>query len=808
MSTSQNNLIQSGSRIISLLDPVDGFIEVLPITDYTNVTDIEFDLDVDAEQINLTLDALPVTDAVQLQLELWNGSIWVSTGFAHHIATSKDSSSAYAASAAATNNISGTLGNVIGLSMDITITGHQAGLFPVIKLDGIAVDDASATSKIEGMIIQTSTQEYTKARVKMSSGNIATGKALVYSSQFGPFLPLTTAAKQNMVGRDLMEFPMDDNPLNVVAIGNTAISVNASVRATVKTSAVQAANYKYHHDKTQSSSANYSANNAGSASNMDVITSLGNDAGRTGLSNIFIPNAGNTDLIKTITTIGGAYDNSGNARNAHSSMGYTGDTEALASLILVPSSGEFSSGIARKRKLQLFRPQEIGKIFGPFTFLAEAEINNSASFEIPLTDNCAVRHIVYLYDVVMSDDDSFLNLEFFQGGAWIVTNNKYHTTQTKSNNNSYNADASVTAGSLSFLRNLGNAAGESSMCIFNISQCGNGGMVISNGASVDASGNLQAANGAGRTTSTDQVMDIRFVPSSGTFSGKLLHYAIIEGGVAVINGFTVGFDPGFGFTNRFRAVFDTTQAGSASDTLILPISTNQDLEIDWGDGAGFVDAPLVANYTNVYTVGGTYTVTVREKSGGYITDWKYNNLGDKEKIIDLQSWVGLDFGVNGLGAFFGAINMIISATDIPKTDLMVSAGNFLRASGIVTTPLIDFSVCTGFSGTFKDCVNLIETPLYNLISLNGGGNMYDGCTSLVFVPAYNLPNMTNGVNFLLGVTLDPESWSNLLIAIEAVNSNPNVTLNGGNSLHNAAGLVALNALVNDHGWTITDGGPE
>jgi hypothetical protein len=72
----------------------------------------------------------------------------------------------------------------------------------------------------------------------------------------------------------------------------------------------------------------------------------------------------------------------------------------------------------------------------------------------------------------------------------------------------------------------------------------------------------------------------------------------------------------------------------------------------------------------------------------------------------------------------------------------------------------------------------------------------------------DLSQMTNGILMFNGATLNTDVWSDLLVATEDNNCNNNVTWSGGNSKHNAAGAVALSALVVDQGWTITDGGLE
>ena len=75
------------------------------------------------------------------------------------------------------------------------------------------------------------------------------------------------------------------------------------------------------------------------------------------------------------------------------------------------------------------------------------------------------------------------------------------------------------------------------------------------------------------------------------------------------------------------------------------------------------------------------------------------------------------------------------------------------------------------------------------------------------IPLLSMGNMTNGLSAFTGVTLSTNSYSNLLINIDATNSSANVTFHGGNSKYNLSGNVARNALISN-GWTITDGGAE
>ena len=90
---------------------------------------------------------------------------------------------------------------------------------------------------------------------------------------------------------------------------------------------------------------------------------------------------------------------------------------------------------------------------------------------------------------------------------------------------------------------------------------------------------------------------------------------------------------------RFQSKWDTTQAGSANDTVVLPLRSDglYDFRIDWGDGKANRDDITVYNQSEVthqYDDTGVYTIKVV----GDITGWTFNRGGDKNKILNISSW--------------------------------------------------------------------------------------------------------------------------------------------------------------------------
>jgi surface protein len=133
----------------------------------------------------------------------------------------------------------------------------------------------------------------------------------------------------------------------------------------------------------------------------------------------------------------------------------------------------------------------------------------------------------------------------------------------------------------------------------------------------------------------------------------------------------------------FISTWDTTKAGSASDTVVLPLQSGGTYSgtIDWGDGSS--DQLSYASRTHVYASSGLYTITI---SGDTFEGWRFALSGDRLKIIDISNW-GF-FTVTSNRTFDGCSNVDITATDAP----IITSSSFytiFRDCDALTTP--DFS---------------------------------------------------------------------------------------------------------------------
>lgn len=276
----------------------------------------------------------------------------------------------------------------------------------------------------------------------------------------------------------------------------------------------------------------------------------------------------------------------------------------------------------------------------------------------------------------------------------------------------------------------------------------------------------------------------------------------------------------------FFFTVDTTNAGSASDTIVLPFTTDQNLSIDWGEGGATEDITTAVAATHTYTTGGIYNIRIQETAGGTVKYLKFNSGGDKAKLLDISSWDALDLTENA--TFYGCSNMTISATNLCVVTT-TSFAQMFRGTAIVTIPLIDTSSVTIGTAAFFGTGSMTSIPLLNLSSLTTASSMFSGNGILAFpaiaftslldgsfmwsgasttsIGAITMPALTDGNLMFNAVTLATTGWSDFLIHLESDNADTDCVLSGGSSKHNAGGATAITALISrTTGWTITDGG--
>jgi len=272
-------------------------------------------------------------------------------------------------------------------------------------------------------------------------------------------------------------------------------------------------------------------------------------------------------------------------------------------------------------------------------------------------------------------------------------------------------------------------------------------------------------------------------------------------------------------------VVDTTKAGSASNTFVLPIikDTTETVKIYWGDGTN--STGVNGNNTHVYAASGIYTVKIESRLFGGIY---FNDLGDKAKITKIANY-GQGVSRLNTGSFYGCSSLLsidignivsngavtsnqyrgcTALTTVPLLNLssVTDAYSMFSYFTVTTVPLFNLSNCTSTRSMFYQCTALTTVPLFNLSSVTDAFAMFYQCSTLTTVPLLNLSSVTNAGSMFSGVTLTTQSYSDFLINLATLPLQSGVTFSGGNSKYNPAAAIARAYLISNFGWTITDGG--
>ena len=110
---------------------------------------------------------------------------------------------------------------------------------------------------------------------------------------------------------------------------------------------------------------------------------------------------------------------------------------------------------------------------------------------------------------------------------------------------------------------------------------------------------------------------------------------------------------GGGYDPRFKITIDTTKAGSANDTFVLPTTeAGYDAYVDWGDGGAEQNITgTPGNVSHTYAAPGSYQVKIR----GTFPRIYFNNAGDKLKLMTIDNWGNVEWS-SMQNAFYGCAN--------------------------------------------------------------------------------------------------------------------------------------------------------
>ena len=164
------------------------------------------------------------------------------------------------------------------------------------------------------------------------------------------------------------------------------------------------------------------------------------------------------------------------------------------------------------------------------------------------------------------------------------------------------------------------------------------------------------------------------------------------------------------FTLRFNV-------SDISEPLTLPVS--KDYEVEWGDSV-----TTTTGNQHSYSSIGVYTV----KMFGVVDDFAFNNGGDKDKLLTVEDWGGLQFVLEGI--FEGCINLSSVAT-LTKTNENATFKFLFRFCNISNNDFSNWdtskviSLYAMFPGNVNfEGIGLNTWDVSNVVSFN---RVFNGC---------------------------------------------------------------------------------
>jgi surface protein len=275
-------------------------------------------------------------------------------------------------------------------------------------------------------------------------------------------------------------------------------------------------------------------------------------------------------------------------------------------------------------------------------------------------------------------------------------------------------------------------------------------------------------------------------------------------------------DGGLVSTTPFVSTWNTSNTSGGSSLanqvqLPLDFSGTYNFTVDWGDGSP-IDTITVWNdplTLHTYALAGTYVLTIT----GQIEGFRFNNTGDRDKLLNISSW-GPDFRLgNSNGYFRGCSNLDLSfVSDIlDLTGTLIMTNSFNNCTSLTTVNNMDLwntTSVTNMNGVFLGATSFNQ-PIgtWNTSSVTDMNGMFFNATSFnQSIGVWDVTSLTNATNMLNNCGLSQVNYDNLLIGWAIQSLQLGVTLGALNIPYTqppSSAATARNAvLIGTFGWTI------
>tara|TARA_R110002073_G_scaffold33547_4_gene100670 strand:+ start:4076 stop:4930 length:855 start_codon:yes stop_codon:yes gene_type:complete len=249
---------------------------------------------------------------------------------------------------------------------------------------------------------------------------------------------------------------------------------------------------------------------------------------------------------------------------------------------------------------------------------------------------------------------------------------------------------------------------------------------------------------------------------------------------------------------EFISLWETT---TPNETITLPITAGNTW--DWGDGT------INQENSHEYTDAGQYTI----KTSDSVVGFRFNNTGDKDKILNISSWGMLSIRFS---SFYGASNLDVTATDVPSPESTVLPSVFRDCTSLVWNSSVnnlDVSLATNLAAFFEKC-DLFNQSVssWDTSNVQEFSRTFRSATSFnQDVSSWDFSSTTN-LNDFMGIksstNYDAVYYDNLLIKWDSqlvFSGFIDVNIGMGSIKYTAAGATARASLVGK-GFVVSDGG--
>ena len=195
------------------------------------------------------------------------------------------------------------------------------------------------------------------------------------------------------------------------------------------------------------------------------------------------------------------------------------------------------------------------------------------------------------------------------------------------------------------------------------------------------------------------------------------------------------------------------------------------------------------------------------QEGITVKEWKTYPIPVSDERIAIKDGFDLESSTDVSNLFSGSmVESLPSSLTLSNALTANSIFNGCKNLKSLPTDLTLDSVTTG-TDMFSGCKFIQSTAGLILSNLSDFTNTFFDCSSLVNIGTDLSPtNMNDGTGMFTGVAATTLSYSDFIKKLDSINTNTNVTFDGGSSLYDSSSRTSYSNLTDTKGWNISDGG--